>query len=101
MTFFSLSIGVQSAPEVGPTSYETPCIYIVSNCYESNLDFKFYQYNRNSFVMLTKFLSILHNTHTHTHTHTVYIKVRILSCTICVSRTGVWIQIFDQVRTLS
>ena len=24
--FFSLFLGVQSAPEVGPTSYETPCI---------------------------------------------------------------------------
>ena len=25
---FSLLLGVQSAPEVGPTSYETPCIYM-------------------------------------------------------------------------
>ena len=24
--YFSLFLGVQSAPEVGPTSYETPCI---------------------------------------------------------------------------
>ena len=31
MTFFSLFLGVQSAPEVGPTSYETPCIYIGRN----------------------------------------------------------------------
>ena len=28
MTFFSLFLGVQSAPEVGATSYETPCIHI-------------------------------------------------------------------------
>ena len=28
MTFFSLFLGVQSAPEVGPTSYETPYVYI-------------------------------------------------------------------------
>ena len=27
--FFSLFLGVQSALEVGPTSYETPCIYII------------------------------------------------------------------------
>ena len=26
MIFFSLFLGVQSAPEVGTTSYETPCI---------------------------------------------------------------------------
>ena len=26
--FFSLSLGLQSAPEVGLTSYETPCIYM-------------------------------------------------------------------------
>ena len=26
--FFSLFLGVQSAPEVGPTSYETPCINV-------------------------------------------------------------------------
>ena len=26
MTLFSLFLGVQSAPEVGPTSYETACI---------------------------------------------------------------------------
>ena len=26
MTSFSLFLGVQSAPEVDPTSYETPCI---------------------------------------------------------------------------
>ena len=25
--FFSLFLGVQSAPEVGSTSYETPCIF--------------------------------------------------------------------------
>ena len=27
MTFFPLFLCVQPAPEVGPTSYETPCIY--------------------------------------------------------------------------
>ena len=26
--FFPLLLGVQSAAEVGPTSYETPCIYV-------------------------------------------------------------------------
>ena len=26
--FFSLSLGVKSAAEVGPTSYETSCIYV-------------------------------------------------------------------------
>ena len=29
MTSFSLFLGVQSAPEVGPTSYETPCIICI------------------------------------------------------------------------
>ena len=28
--FFSLFLGVQSAPEVGATSYETPSLYLVS-----------------------------------------------------------------------
>ena len=30
--FFSLFLGVQSAPEAGPTSYETPCIHRVYSC---------------------------------------------------------------------
>ena len=42
MTLFSLFLGVQSAPKVGPTSYETPCIMhifvtVFTSCYNINL----------------------------------------------------------------